>query len=304
VHAFAVLERKLRPTFAFARQLSYLNWRESCGNLTRLLDPMTLLTVIPARLGSTRLASKPLRLVGGVPLVVRVYQQVTRAALGGDCVVATDSDAVLAICETHAVPAVMTSEHHPSGTDRVAEVARRPEFRHHAVILNVQGDEPFITHEALAAAVGPVLSGDADIGTVAVVASDDILRRPDVVKVVQSDHGRALYFSRAPIPFLRDASDVALLAPHVRQHVGVYAYTRDALMRWVAFPPHGLELIERLEQLRPLAHGLSIAVAALESMPEGGIDTEDDLARANAHWATFAAAALATKHSTQIPSPS
>jgi 3-deoxy-manno-octulosonate cytidylyltransferase (CMP-KDO synthetase) len=181
----------------------------------------------------------------------------------------------------------MTADHHPSGTDRVAEVAARREFADMDVVLNVQGDEPFVSREALAGAVGVVTGGHAPIGTAAVPVALDALQRPDVVKVVCTDQGRALYFSRAPIPWLRDSTDTALLTPLVRQHVGVYAYTREALEQWVAWAPHPLELVERLEQLRPLAHGIAIGVASVPAA-EGGIDTEDDLQRANERWPDFA----------------
>lgn len=245
---------------------------------------MSVLTVIPARLGATRLPRKPLRLLGGVPVVVRVYQRVKLLGVTGDCVVATDHPDILQACADHGVPVVMTSIHHQSGTDRVAEVAARDEFRKHTVILNVQGDEPFVSGEALHAALAPVVSGAAVIGTVAALASAEVLQRPDVVKVVRDDNGFALYFSRAPIPYLREPSDAATQAALVRQHIGVYAYSALALQQWVSFPPHPLELTERLEQLRPLAHGLRIAVADISVVPEGGIDTEEDLVRANARW--------------------
>jgi 3-deoxy-manno-octulosonate cytidylyltransferase (CMP-KDO synthetase) len=199
------------------------------------------------------------------------------------CVVATDAPEVADVCTTRGIEVVLTSAQHPSGTDRVAEVAAHPQFATMDVLLNVQGDEPFVSREALAGAVDIVVQGRAPIGTAAVPAGVDILARPDAVKVVCTDDGRALYFSRAPIPFLREDADAALLAPLVHQHVGVYAYTRHALDRWVTWAPHPLELVERLEQLRPLAHGLAIGVAVVPAA-EGGIDTEDDLARANAHW--------------------
>jgi 3-deoxy-manno-octulosonate cytidylyltransferase (CMP-KDO synthetase) len=160
---------------------------------------------------------------------------------------------------------------------------RRGDYATASVILNVQGDEPFVSREALAGAVGVVQSGLAPIGTAAVLASPDVLVRPDVVKVVRTDAGHALYFSRAPIPFLRDSQDASVLQGIIRQHIGVYAYTREALARWVSWSPHPLELTERLEQLRPLANGLAIGVADVPSA-EGGIDTEEDLARANARW--------------------
>ena len=244
---------------------------------------MSVLAVIPARLGATRLTRKPLRLLGGVPLVVRVYERVTSLAIADQCIVATDDHEVLALCQQYNVPAMLTAASHPSGTDRVAEVARALADSAPDVILNVQGDEPFVAHDAIMGAVGIVQAGHADIGTAAVRASPATLDRPDVVKVVCTDAGRALYFSRAPIPFLRDAADAPLQATLVRQHVGVYAYSPAALATWVALPPHPLELCERLEQLRPLAHGLTIGVAEA-SAAEGGIDTEADLLHANERW--------------------
>ena len=196
---------------------------------------------------------------------------------------ATDSSEVLDVCQEHRVRVVLTAITHPSGTDRVAEVAKRSEFSHCDVVLNVQGDEPFVSQAALQGAVAIVTSGRAPIGTAAAYADLTVLGRPDVVKVVCDDHGRALYFSRAAIPFLRDDADAAQLSLVVRQHVGVYAYTRLALTQWVGWAPHPLEQIERLEQLRPLAHGIAIGVADI-SATESGIDTEDDLLRANASW--------------------
>jgi 3-deoxy-D-manno-octulosonate cytidylyltransferase len=239
-----------------------------------------VLAVIPARLGAQRLPRKPLRLIGGVPLVVRVAERVASFGIADAVVVATDSSEIVDVVQAAGLPVVLTRPDHPSGTDRVAEVAARLEYAAFDVILNVQGDEPFVARDAVAAAVGIVRDGVAPIGTAAAQASADILAQPDCVKVVLGDAGHALYFSRAPIPYLRDARDVALQTPLVRQHIGVYAYTRDALATWVGLPPHPLEQVERLEQLRPLAHGLTIGVAALTLPIEGGIDTEDDLRRA------------------------
>lgn len=244
---------------------------------------MAVLAVIPARLGATRLPRKPLRLLGGEPLVVRVYQRVTALQVADHVVVATDHQDIATACAARGIPVVITRADHPSGTDRVAEVASHPDFTAFEIVLNVQGDEPFVSREALAGAVDIVARGTAAIGTAAVPVPVESQARPDVVKVVCTDEGRALYFSRAPIPFLRDPADSALLAPFVRQHVGVYAYTRQALQQWVSWAPHPLELIERLEQLRPLAHGVPIGVAPVPAA-EGGIDTEDDLCRANERW--------------------
>ena len=244
---------------------------------------MLVLAVIPARLGATRLPRKPLRLLGGEPLIVRVYERVLALGIADQVVVATDHAEVLAACASRDIPALLTRDDHPSGTDRVAEVAERPEFAQFSVILNVQGDEPFVSRDALAGAVDIVTRGMAPIGTASVPISGAALLKPDVVKVVRGIDGRALYFSRAPIPYLREPVDAGLQHELARQHIGVYAYTRQALQAWVGWAPHSLELVERLEQLRPLAHGLAIGVAEVPAA-EGGIDTEDDLDRANLRW--------------------
>lgn len=264
---------------------------------------MSVLAVIPARIGATRLPRKPLRLLGGLPLVVRVYQRVVALGVADATVVATDSVEVVEACGRYEVPTVLTASDHPSGTDRVAEVAARPEFASFDIILNVQGDEPFVSREALAGAVDVVARGLAPIGTAAVPAAPSVLVQPDVVKVVVSDTHRALYFSRAPIPFLRDTSDADTRDTLVRHHVGVYAYQRDALRDWVAWPPHPLELVERLEQLRPLAHGVAIGVADVPAA-RGGIDTEDDLVHANAEWTMHALSTRSADTPTSSLTPS
>jgi 3-deoxy-manno-octulosonate cytidylyltransferase (CMP-KDO synthetase) len=242
------------------------------------------LAVIPARLGATRLPRKPLRLLGGVPLVLRVWERVREMDVASDCVIATDSAEVASIAAEYGADVVLTRADHPSGTDRVAEVAQRSEFRRYECVLNVQGDEPFVSAEALLGATRMVTSGAFALATAAAPAGPEILDVASIVKVVVGDDGRALYFSRAPVPYLRDGDESALLARHIRQHIGVYAYQRDALAKWVALPPHPLERIERLEQLRPLAAGIAMGVALVDEPPRGGIDTEDDLARANSDW--------------------
>jgi 3-deoxy-manno-octulosonate cytidylyltransferase (CMP-KDO synthetase) len=250
---------------------------------------MKTLAVIPARLGATRLPRKPLRLLAGRPLVVRVWERVAAMEVAERCVIATDSEEVAAAVRQCGAEAVLTSPDHPSGTDRVAEVAKKREYSGYDAILNVQGDEPFISTEAVRGALG-MLKNEFRIGTAAVRAAPAVLDEPSVVKVVVSDSGRALYFSRAPIPFLResrDSTDTALLIEHVWQHIGVYAYTRDALAKWVSLPSHPLERIERLEQLRPLAAGWAIGVGLVEGPLRRGIDTEGDLARANSEWTIF-----------------
>ena len=248
------------------------------------MSRVRVLAVIPARRGATRLPDKPLRLLGGVPLVVRVWQRVCSLHIADAVVVATDDLDVLHAIQSAGGTAVMTRADHPSGTDRVAEVAARPDFADADVIVNVQGDEPFMDESAVRGAVAQVTSGAAPIGTAAVPVGHDALDAPDCVKVVCDDEGRALYFSRAPIPFLRDHADAPVRDSLVRQHLGIYAYTRSALQQWVALPVHPLETVERLEQLRPLAAGLRIGVATAAPVVIGGIDTEADLVRANAHW--------------------
>jgi len=199
-------------------------------------------------------------------------------------VVATDSNAVAAAAKTAGAEVAMTREDHVSGTDRLAEVATRPEFSGYDILVNVQGDEPFISADAVSGAAGFVEEGTFPLGTAACPATTDILSNAAVVKVVTDDHGRALYFSRAPIPFLRDPSGRAQRDALVKQHLGVYAYTREALNRWVSLPPHPLEIVEGLEQLRAIADGLAMGVAVVAPLLGDGIDTEEDLAYANARW--------------------
>ena len=243
--------------------------------------------VIPARLAAVRLPRKPLRLLAGVPLIVRVWQRVSEMKIADACVVATDSDEVAQVARNAGAECVMTSSSHQSGTERVAEVARQPEFADYSTLVNVQGDEPFIGRGAVNGAARMVASGAFPLGTAASRASSKIAENPDIVKVVCGDDSRAMYFSRAAIPYARDGAHSARIDP--LQHIGVYAYSRDALEQWVALPPHDLEVTERLEQLRPLAAGIPMGVAITDEPPAAGIDTEDDLSRANARWDDFIA---------------
>src|SRR5687767_2283978 len=167
---------------------------------------MKTLAVIPARLGATRLPRKPLRLLAGRPLVVRVWERVAAMEVADRCVIATDSEEVAAAAQANGAEAVLTSADHLSGTDSVAEVAKKREFAKFDAVINVQGDEPFISADAVRGALG-MLRRDFRIGTAAVQATAAVLSEPSVVKVVAADDGRALYFSRAPIPFLREAKD-------------------------------------------------------------------------------------------------
>ena len=240
------------------------------------------LAVIPARLGSTRLPRKPLHIIAGRPLVEWVWRRVVDAPLFDRVVIATDSEEVAETAGAIGAEVVFTSPAHPSGTDRVAEVARSDPYRDYPYIVNVQGDEPFVDVEHLTEALGLVREGPWDVGTVA--APIEMLpewRSTSVVKVVRGDDGAALYFSRAAIPHPRDAEPAAIrlsIGPYLR-HLGIYAYRAEALQRWVALPEGELERIERLEQLRPLAAGIRIGVAVVRGAP-GGVDTLEDAERA------------------------
>jgi 3-deoxy-manno-octulosonate cytidylyltransferase (CMP-KDO synthetase) len=248
---------------------------------------MGTLVVIPARLGAMRLPRKPLRLLSGLPLIVRVWQRISQMNVADAVVVATDDESVASAVRSVGAECVMTSNEHTSGTERVAEVASQPRYRGFTTIVNVQGDEPFIGSGAVKGAADLVSTGKFPLGTAASRASTEILDTPSLVKVVVAQDGRAMYFSRAPIPYLRDRADTAKLAERTLQHIGVYAYSREALTEWVSLPPHPLEEIERLEQLRPLAAGVPIGVAVTNEAPASGIDTEEDLERANARWDAF-----------------
>jgi 3-deoxy-manno-octulosonate cytidylyltransferase (CMP-KDO synthetase) len=245
--------------------------------------------VIPARLGATRLPRKPLRLLAGVPIVVRVLERVRALRVADYVVVATDSDEIVDAVAEAGGEAIHTAVTHPSGTDRIAEVVRAAFDDQFDAILNVQGDEPFVSGAAVRGALAQVTEHGFPLGTAAVRASRDVLTQRDVVKVVAADDGAAMYFSRAGIPFLRDPADAGELDEQVLHHVGVYAYTPAALAHWVFLPPHPLERIERLEQLRPLAAGMRMGVAVIDGPLRGGIDTEADLERANREWMTFTA---------------
>ena len=242
---------------------------------------MRVLGVIPARLGSTRLPNKPLQLLAGEPLITRVIQRVVDHGVMQEVVVATDSPMIAQVVDRMGVRSVLTHDGHLSGTDRVAEVAARTEFAGFDVVANVQGDEPFVSREALAGAIGRIDLGD-DVGTAAAPLAPELAADPARVKVVTDGGGRALYFSRAAIPHRREPTDPA--DGLYWQHVGLYVYTRAALERWVAMPPSPAEQAERLEQLRALHGGLTIGVARLAEPALPGVDTPDDLRRAEAHW--------------------
>jgi 3-deoxy-manno-octulosonate cytidylyltransferase (CMP-KDO synthetase) len=192
-------------------------------------------------------------------------------------VVATDAREIAAVVERAGYEAVLTSADHQAGTERVAEVVGRKSFSAYDLVLNVQGDEPLVAPAALHGAVARVRSGDP-IGTAAGDLDRSLASDPNRVKVVTDSRGRAVYFSRAPIPFDRDGTGDVIY----HQHVGVYAYTREALDRWVRLAPVSEERWERLEQLRPLLHGIPIGVALCPGPAAPGVDTADDLRYAEA----------------------
>ena len=237
--------------------------------------------MIPARLGSERLPRKPLHMIAGRPLLEWVWRRVSDFRAVAQVVVATDAAEVLKVCAAFGANAVLTSPAHGSGTERIAELVERPDFRGYDVVVNVQGDEPFVREEQVATAVEQVRRG-FDIGTVAApVGTAAAWRDSSVVKVTRRADGAALYFSRSPIPHCRDAepNEEQLAAEPYLRHIGIYAYTPTALRRWIALPSSRLEREERLEQLRALEGGLTIGVGVVATA-EGGVDTVADAARA------------------------
>ena len=240
-----------------------------------------VLGIVPARLASTRLPNKPLYPVLGRPLIEWVWRRVRGLESLDHAVVATDSEEVAEVCRAMGAPVEMTSPDHPSGTDRVAEVAGREAFREFGVVANIQGDEPLLQERQLSAAVALVAEEGWDVGTCATpLLESDAREDPNVVKVARASNGRALYFSRAKIPFKREGKPTAeeLGREPFLRHVGIYAYTRDALASWVALAPSPLERLEMLEQLRPLEAGLRIGVAVV-GRADPGVDTPADVAR-------------------------
>lgn len=245
---------------------------------------MSLHVVIPARYGSTRLPGKPLADIAGQPMIVRVAA-LARRSRAVDAWVATDDERIVAAVRQHGFEALMTRSDHASGTDRVAEVAQLLGWDDADIVVNVQGDEPLLD-PALIDAVADALRGDPDaaIATAAhpLTTADDFFN-PNVVKVVCDVRGRALYFSRAPIPWDRDRfavrSDVLPADLPVRRHVGLYAYRVSFLRRFGQLAASPLECSESLEQLRALWHGYPIQVLSLAHPPAAGVDTVEDLER-------------------------
>jgi 3-deoxy-manno-octulosonate cytidylyltransferase (CMP-KDO synthetase) len=230
---------------------------------------LRVLGVIPARLASTRLPRKVLREIVGRPMLWHVWERARRAPALSDLLVATDSEEVLSACTRLGIPAMLTSADHPSGTDRVWEVARQ---RPADVYVNIQGDEPLITVGHIEQLVAPFRHRpDTQVTTLCIRATLDELPNPNVNKVVRDAEERALYFSKYPIPYDRDG-----INPPRYKHIGLYAYRGTALDRYHSLAPSPLERAERLEQLRFLENGIPIVVVQTHE-PTIGVDTEDDL---------------------------
>lgn len=248
---------------------------------------MSFTVIIPARLASTRLPGKPLADLGGKPMVVRVAEQAARSG-AVQIIVATDHADIVSACRRHGVAVRMTRADHPSGTDRIAEVAAAIGLAPDAVVVNVQGDEPLIDPQ-LIAATATQITREVPMATAAHAIGDiDDVFNPNVVKVVLNNAGRALYFSRAAIPWHRDGFAQSTQTLPVDgmplRHIGLYAYANAFLQAYPALAVSPLEQIEALEQLRVLWHGFPIAVHVARSAPAAGVDTADDLIRVQRHF--------------------
>lgn len=255
---------------------------------------MNFNVLIPARLASTRLPRKPLADIAGAPMVVRVAQ---RAALSGAqmVLVAADDAEIVDACRAHGVEALLTGTQHASGSDRLAEACTRLGLPDDAIVVNVQGDEPMIEPALVRECARLLIERDDCVMATAAHPIDSAAEfaDPNVVKVVLDARSRALYFSRAPIPWWRDGDATGLQPPAVPaplRHVGLYAYRAGFLRRFPELPSAPIERLESLEQLRVLWHGERIAVHVCTQRPGRGVDTPEDLERVRAAWAEAPAA--------------
>jgi 3-deoxy-manno-octulosonate cytidylyltransferase (CMP-KDO synthetase) len=240
---------------------------------------MRTIAVIPARLGSTRLPNKPLRPIAGKPMVIRVSEAAKASKRVDRVLVATDAEEVMRVCREHGIEAVMTSAAHRSGTERVHEIAQKLDAD---VYLNIQGDEPLTRPEHIDALLALMARPEVEVGTLMTRCGASDVANPNAVKVVTDVTGRALYFSRATIPYDRDRT---ILHERDRsgtvryfKHLGFYGYRKPQLARFVALPESALEAAERLEQLRFLENGIPIHVAETP-FDTVGVDTEEDVRR-------------------------
>lgn len=250
---------------------------------TSCMHTPEFIVAIPARFAASRLAGKPLRTIGGIPMVLHVARRALAA--GARAVwVATDDDRIVGALEGSGVQVAMTSPAHASGTDRLAECARIAGWADDTIVVNLQGDEPFAPADGIACVARAVATSGAGIATLATPITEvEILLDPNAVKVVRAASGDALYFSRAPVPWPRDAfarDRSAMPEGEWLRHIGIYGYRVAALRAFAALPPGRLEQVEALEQLRALEAGWRIAVALAPSPFPPGVDTPEDLARA------------------------
>ena len=238
---------------------------------------------IPARYAASRLPGKPLRLIGGEPMVLHVARR-AMAAGAREAWVATDDLRIAEALQGSGVQVAMTSPDHASGTDRLAECSRIAGWADDTIVVNLQGDEPFAPADGIACVARTVADSGAGIATLAAPIDDiEILLDPNAVKVVLAANGDALYFSRAPVPWPRDAfarDRTAMPQGRWLRHIGIYGYRVSALRAFAALSPGTLERTESLEQLRALEAGWRIAVALAPSPFPPGVDTPEDLARA------------------------
>lgn len=250
---------------------------------------MSFRVIIPARLASTRLPNKPLADLQGLPMVVRVAQQAQRSA-AAQVVVAADDPRIVHACDDHGVQSLLTRQDHPSGSDRLAEACAQLGCADDEVVVNLQGDEPLMDPALIDACARQLQQHPGCVMSTAAHPLDheaDWLN-PNVVKVVLNAQGRALYFSRSPLPAWRDrraAQPLAQAPAPVLRHIGLYAYRAGFLSRFPQLQPSPLEQAEMLEQLRVLWHGFAIAVHVTQQPPEGGVDTPGDLERVRLHLA-------------------
>ncbi|GAB3268211.1 3-deoxy-manno-octulosonate cytidylyltransferase [Chitinimonas naiadis] len=253
---------------------------------------MSFVALIPARLASTRFPEKPLADIGGKPMVIRTIEQALKSG-ASSAHVATDDVRIRDVVEAHGYSALMTRADHASGTERLAEAADLLGLSDDTAVVNVQGDEPLID-PALINAVAGMLHRDNNLPMTTAchaIASAEDMFNPNVVKLVLDHAGRALYFSRAPIPYARDAftqtREVLPTDLPVFRHIGIYGYRAGFLRQYSTLTPTALEQFEALEQLRVLWHGYPIGVAVMDHIPETGVDTPADLERVRQRWAAL-----------------
>jgi len=241
--------------------------------------------IIPARFAASRLPGKPLLMIGDRPLIQWVWQR-ARASGAASVLLATDDERIRSAARGFGADCLMTSQHHASGTDRIAEVVRLKGFGRDDIVVNLQGDEAMMPPEVVAGVAQALENAPrADIATaVAPIQSLREFLDPNCVKALRANDGRALYFSRAPVPWPRDS--VAAGQPTrfagAWRHIGIYAYRVHSLLQFAAWPPSPLEETEKLEQLRALEHGMHIQLVALPTVPPAGVDTPEDLERVRA----------------------